>query len=233
MNEYRRERTELSPSCPQLCPLVWSLSALSALRDVWVCHGYRYVQRLVMGVLGLELSEARGTVRRYVATHEDVDRQLYFHPVLLETLYQRARSTLRLDEFLTRLTRLSYAYVMLLLNARKKPAVYAQLRIGAHPTGLLMWPASQVLLEKLHKSDGRYTWDDYAQEVRPSSSRIQTSRPNSPQPEDAFDGLHGSRTWMTGQGRERQSDASGRVAQGECRQAAQGGCQVQGLPRAV
>jgi len=47
-----------------------------------------YVQRLVMGVLGLEISEERDTLRRYVVTHEDQSRGLYFHPVLLEKLHK-------------------------------------------------------------------------------------------------------------------------------------------------
>jgi len=47
-----------------------------------------YVQRLVCGVLGLELSEEHDTVRRYVVTHEDTVRGLFFHPVLLEKLHK-------------------------------------------------------------------------------------------------------------------------------------------------
>ena len=45
-----------------------------------------YVQRLIMGVLGLEISEAKDTLRRYVVTHEDKARGLLFHPVLMEKL---------------------------------------------------------------------------------------------------------------------------------------------------
>jgi len=47
-----------------------------------------YVQRLVCGVLGLELSEEKDTMRRYVVTHEDTARGLFFHPVLLEKLHK-------------------------------------------------------------------------------------------------------------------------------------------------
>ena len=46
-----------------------------------------YVQRLVMGVLGLELSEEKETVRRYVVTHLDEEKQVLFHPVLLEKMH--------------------------------------------------------------------------------------------------------------------------------------------------
>ena len=44
----------------------------------------------VLGVLGLELSEERDTMRRYIVTHHDVARGLYFHPVPLEKLVERA-----------------------------------------------------------------------------------------------------------------------------------------------
>jgi len=47
-----------------------------------------YVQRMMLGVLGIELSEENDTVRRYVVTHEDVERGLFFHPVLLEKLHK-------------------------------------------------------------------------------------------------------------------------------------------------
>ena len=47
-----------------------------------------YVQRMLMGVCGIELSEEKDTVRRYVVTHEDVERGLFFHPVLLEKLHK-------------------------------------------------------------------------------------------------------------------------------------------------
>ena len=43
-----------------------------------------YVRRLVKSVLGVELSEETGNLRRYIVTHEDRARGLYFHPVLLE-----------------------------------------------------------------------------------------------------------------------------------------------------
>ena len=41
-----------------------------------------------MGTLGLELSESKDTVRRYVCTHTDASRGLFFHPVLLEKLHK-------------------------------------------------------------------------------------------------------------------------------------------------
>ena len=47
-----------------------------------------YVQRLVHAVLGIELSEERGTIRRYIVTHEDPSRGLLFHPALLEKLHK-------------------------------------------------------------------------------------------------------------------------------------------------
>jgi len=43
-----------------------------------------YIQQLVKGVLGIDLTEEQGTLRRYVVTHEDRARGLFFHPVLLE-----------------------------------------------------------------------------------------------------------------------------------------------------
>jgi len=47
-----------------------------------------YVQRLVHAVLGVELSEERGTIRRYIAVHEDRAKGLFFHPALLEKLHK-------------------------------------------------------------------------------------------------------------------------------------------------
>ena len=47
-----------------------------------------YVQRLIHCVLGTELSEERGTIRRYVTCHEDAARGLFYHPVLLEQLHK-------------------------------------------------------------------------------------------------------------------------------------------------
>mmetsp|Transcript_65590 Transcript_65590/g.179901 ORF Transcript_65590/g.179901 Transcript_65590/m.179901 type:complete len:656 (+) Transcript_65590:132-2099(+) len=65
-----------------------------AIRTNGVEHrqGSVYVQRLVHGVLGVELSDERDTVRRYLVTHEDRARGLFFHPVLLEKLHKSGGS---------------------------------------------------------------------------------------------------------------------------------------------
>ena len=63
-----------------------------------------YVQRLVMGVLGIELSEANGTVRRYVVTHEDRERGLLFHPVLLEKMHKTEDGSYGFDEYCAELS---------------------------------------------------------------------------------------------------------------------------------
>lgn len=57
-----------------------------------------YVQRLVMGVLGLELSEEKETVRRYVVTHLDEEKQVLFHPVLLEKMHT-SKGAFTFDEY--------------------------------------------------------------------------------------------------------------------------------------
>mmetsp|Transcript_57082 Transcript_57082/g.152002 ORF Transcript_57082/g.152002 Transcript_57082/m.152002 type:complete len:653 (-) Transcript_57082:414-2372(-) len=51
-----------------------------------------YIQQLVKGVLGIDLTEEQGTLRRYVVTHEDRARGLFFHPVLLEKLHKSGGS---------------------------------------------------------------------------------------------------------------------------------------------
>lgn len=57
-----------------------------------------YIQRLMMGVLGLELSEERDTIRRYVVGHEDKARNILFHPVLLERM-RKSGGALTLDDY--------------------------------------------------------------------------------------------------------------------------------------
>ena len=45
-----------------------------------------YLQNLIKGALGTDLSTNDGTIGHYVVAHEDRERGLFFHPVLLEKL---------------------------------------------------------------------------------------------------------------------------------------------------
>ena len=67
----------------------------------------------MMGVLGIQLSEENDTVRRYVVTHHDPNRNLLFHPVLLEKLH-KSNDTYSFDDYvaeLNQITRGVHAYV--------------------------------------------------------------------------------------------------------------------------
>ena len=67
-----------------------------------------YVQRLMMGVLGIQLSEENDTVRRYVVTHHDPHRNLLFHPVLLEKLH-KSNDTYSFDDYVSELNQITGA----------------------------------------------------------------------------------------------------------------------------
>ncbi|KAL1507474.1 hypothetical protein AB1Y20_008310 [Prymnesium parvum] len=71
------------PSAPHGLP---ALTVAIRTNGVEHSQALQYVQLLIRRVLGLKLSEADGSVRRYIVGHEDKERQLFFHPVLLEKL---------------------------------------------------------------------------------------------------------------------------------------------------
>ena len=62
----------------------------------------------MMGVLGIQLSEENDTVRRYVVTHHDPNRNLLFHPVLLEKLH-KSNDTYSFDDYVAELNQITGA----------------------------------------------------------------------------------------------------------------------------
>mmetsp|Transcript_38774 Transcript_38774/g.94147 ORF Transcript_38774/g.94147 Transcript_38774/m.94147 type:complete len:577 (+) Transcript_38774:190-1920(+) len=87
---YRSASTSKAFSAASSADALESPALTIAIRTNGVEHrqGSVYVQRLLHGALGVELSEERDTVRRYIVSHEDKVRGLFFHPVLLEKLHK-------------------------------------------------------------------------------------------------------------------------------------------------